>query len=253
MLLHVRKEGYATSAMSTNVQGIELSYGYMNLHNHHHLLHLGIYLVQGSLSSIRSLVKQLSYSHQVLDFISDALHGCLNHPICRREPSVLPTRVIDVAEDFSVETFPYLTKKEEGASATLSYCWGGKVNMLATEQSLSSFQAGMALADVPATIRHAVLLCCWLRIRYLRIDAVCIMYDDEADFAREAACMGQYYQQALFVISAYQGEHTDACFHIQRSARVLSMPGADIYVQHRGNAEEQVVMNLETSAVRQRA
>jgi hypothetical protein len=216
----------------------------------------GIYLVEGGMSS-HELVKRSTLSSETFDFVREALEECTqSHELCYRGASVLPTRVIDVGnEDESRDPFLYATKEGEiGSYATLSYCWGGWSGMRTTEHTLSSHLAGMRIKDMPATFRHAIQVCRWLHIRYLWIDALCIVQGNEADWAREATHMGRYYGQASLVISAYQSVHTAVGFLFQRSARVLSLPGgSDICLQHLGVPGEKLDESLSMGTVNRRA
>jgi hypothetical protein len=50
--------------------------------------------------------------------------------------------------------------------------------------------AASPFSELPQTFRDAVSLVRQLRLRYLRIDALCIIQDDEEDWEKEASCMG---------------------------------------------------------------
>jgi hypothetical protein len=66
--------------------------------------------------------------------------------------------------------------------------------------SLRSFQAGIEFDNLPPTIRDAVRTARELDIRYLWIDALCIIQDSEDDKIKELAKMQEYYKNSLLVI-----------------------------------------------------
>ncbi|KAK3620051.1 hypothetical protein LTR56_023634 [Elasticomyces elasticus] len=60
----------------------------------------------------------------------------------------------------------------------MSYCWGTKSFQVLTEATLASFQAGVNAGSFPATIRDCIVVARALGIRYLWVDAYCIMQAD---------------------------------------------------------------------------
>ncbi|KAK4449687.1 heterokaryon incompatibility protein-domain-containing protein [Podospora aff. communis PSN243] len=119
-------------------------------------------------------------------WLQDCLH---NHDACKTtEPKQLPTRVIDVGSAALVDIpFLYVSKGERLPYATLSYCWGDSENKCrTTQETIHRFQQGIGL-ELPATFQDAVILTRHLGIRYLWIEALCIVQDDEEDWKRESA------------------------------------------------------------------
>jgi hypothetical protein len=70
-------------------------------------------------------------------------------------------------------------------------------------------------------------------IRYLWIDALCIIQNSAVDWKQEAAQMSTYYSEALLVLSATSSEHSDGGLLFQRSVRVTIPSGSPIFAQHR--------------------
>ena len=58
--------------------------------------------------------------------------------------------------------------------------------MVTTRENLESRKASLSLNDMPATFRDAVRVCWKLNIRYLWIDALCILQFESHDFEIEA-------------------------------------------------------------------
>jgi hypothetical protein len=68
--------------------------------------------------------------------------------------------------------------------------------------TLSRHMAGIALADLPATFRDAVLTTRSLGIRYLWIDSICIVQGPRGDFPEQARKMEAIFSGADVVIAA---------------------------------------------------
>ncbi|KAH9209873.1 heterokaryon incompatibility protein-domain-containing protein [Leptodontidium sp. 2 PMI_412] len=133
-----------------------------------------------------------------------------SHRSCRQPHHipVWPTRLIDVGPaDGSEEPRLVLTvdtwrnKRNEGY-ATLSHCWGKEPLMTTTTGTLSERLVGIPMASLPKTFRDAVTVCRGVGIRYLWVDALCIVQDSPEDWEKEADSMGTVYKEAAFCISA---------------------------------------------------
>ncbi|KAH8807415.1 heterokaryon incompatibility protein-domain-containing protein [Xylogone sp. PMI_703] len=132
--------------------------------------------------------------------IEQAFTECITqHESCSRSKiGLLPSRVIDIEMMCLYET----EKGETGTYAALSYCWGGDQEVKTTRANISSKKRGIATETLPQTLQDAVHVCMQLRIRYLWIDALCIMQGDEDDVAREISQMANIYNRATVVIAA---------------------------------------------------
>lgn len=134
--------------------------------------------------------------------LADWLRDCIdNHKQCTQAQSPLPTRVIAVGVD-GEEPFLYETNGEEAAYIALSHCWGKHQPLTTKKGTLQQRKKRIPLVDVPQTFQDAILVTRKLGIRYLWIDSLCIIQDDDGDWAREAARMCSVYQNATLTISA---------------------------------------------------
>src|SRR5438034_1924444 len=67
---------------------------------------------------------------------------------------------------------------------------------------------------LPKTFQDAVLLTRALGVRYLWIDSLCIIQDDEKDWKRENPKMGEVYQYATITIAAaHARDSSEGCFY----------------------------------------
>ncbi|RDW64713.1 hypothetical protein BP6252_10364 [Coleophoma cylindrospora] len=117
----------------------------------------------------------------------------------RAKPNLsLPTRVIDVDQLCLHVSSP----EETGEYACLSYCWGGPQEVLTTRANLESNKTALPFHSLPPTLQDAIHVTRTLGMRYLWIDALCIVQDSAADKAVEITKMGSIYQNASVTIAA---------------------------------------------------
>lgn len=140
----------------------------------------------------------------VLDLAATWLSKCLgNHHRCgKASPHELPTRVIDVGVENAVNVQLLKGSPLEGYWAALSYCWGEQGFLKTTKNNISEHFEGIRLSKLPKTLRDAVLITRRLGLRYIWIDALCIIQDDTEDWEREAAKMNRVYKDCVITIAA---------------------------------------------------
>jgi hypothetical protein len=129
-----------------------------------------------------------------------------DHTICRLSDCVcLPLRVIDVGapgiEGAYSDPFLSVGTNRPGRYATLSYRWGGSLTLKTELFTLESRKASLPLDSMPRTFQDAVNVTRRLGIRYLWIDALCIVQDSLQDWQEQSAIMGQIYADAWLNIS----------------------------------------------------
>lgn len=134
----------------------------------------------------------------------------------------LPTRLLDLfpipahAPD-CIRLVESVCIEKEVKYAALSYCWGNvKPTVLTTRANLDSHQQNIKLLALPQCLRDAVTVARGLEIRYLWIDALCIIQGDSDDWARESATMCQLFQNAYVTIAAATSESFDEGFLSRR-------------------------------------
>ncbi len=140
--------------------------------------------------------------------LSTWLAGCENHLRCSERPGKLPRRLLDV----SGETPPRLVETDtiERNSipeyTTLSYCWGvpgyDTPPLRTTRDTYLSRTQGIEWSDLSPLFQDAALLTRGLGCRYLWIDSLCIVQDDEQDWVEQSASMADIYSQGYLNIAA---------------------------------------------------
>lgn len=178
-------------------------------------------------SSQRSLPSHLRRTTgSLLDtaLVTQWVNTCKNHSHSLRTRDAHETeffqhergfRLIDVVDECLVE------QQEPSEYVALSYVWGDcnswshkcvkeNVGRLLRKQTLST-QSLDAQSErrIPLTIRNAMEFVRNLGLRFLWVDALCIIQDDESEKARLIHGMNFVYENALFTIIAAAGHYAD--------------------------------------------
>ena len=85
---------------------------------------------------------------------------------------------------------------------TLSHCWGGSLPLRLLTTNLEASQTSIPLSSLPKTFQDALMVVGWFGIKYLWIDALCIIQDSDDDWAHESGRMRDYYQYSFGTIAA---------------------------------------------------
>lgn len=180
--------------------------------------------------------KHESETDQICALVRNRLYYCTTtHPECGQSntsgtEAKLPTRVLYVKNATSYRNSIKLvqTYGATGAYCALSHCWGppDRQPIRTLAENIQDHYSGIPLTALPRTFQEAVILTQRLGIDYLWIDSLCIQQDDNDDWGREAASMGQLYQQATLVIAASGSEDpTGGLFICERSPKIsLKLP-----------------------------
>jgi heterokaryon incompatibility protein (HET) len=132
----------------------------------------------------------------------------------------MPTRVLDVVSAGDEAIRLHLPSDSDTSEyIALSYRWGRNQPCVTDQYNLGERLNRIELSLLPPTLRDAVLLTRFLGIKYLWIDALCIIQRDQADWVREAAKMNAVYSHALLTISADAAVDTSSSLFKERSVR----------------------------------
>ena len=176
-------------------------------------------------------------------------HTCCSRPDC----APLPTRVIDVGY-FSEQPSPRLqvNRGQLGQYLTLSHCWGTGSRLTLTERNLHAFEQAIPFEQLPRTFQDAIKLTVLLGMRYLWIDALCIVQDDQNDWRKESASMCAVFENALFSISALSANDSHSGILHERAPEQVttSIGGIQLGVRKRLDSLSEAVTKsrLETRA-----
>ncbi|KAF9883277.1 hypothetical protein FE257_003797 [Aspergillus nanangensis] len=173
-----------------------------------------------------------SGSKCVMEQVASLLAKCeKSHSDCHLpyEEIVLPSRFIDLEREFPkvclVETRGLLRPPY----VTLSHCWGppGGIRLMLTTDNMPEFKQGVALEQLTPVFRDAISLTRHLDIRYLWIDAICIIQNSKEDWAVESARMGSVYQNATMTIASSCSPNSNT--HFLRPRLIENSPEVPFY------------------------
>ncbi|RDL37703.1 uncharacterized protein BP5553_05136 [Venustampulla echinocandica] len=169
-------------------------------------------------------VERDSGSRQSLDVATSLVNNCVEkHERCAREVTPLPSRVLDVSSTGDMIRLIDCPAGLSGKYICLSHCWGSSETLTTTQESYEKRITGISLLHLPKTFLDAVIIARHLGIRYVWIDSLCIMQEDQDDWARESGRMADVYSNAYLVVAAnHARDGSEGCFH-SRPARPKSM------------------------------
>ncbi|SJL09370.1 uncharacterized protein ARMOST_12748 [Armillaria ostoyae] len=148
--------------------------------------------------------------------IKERIDDCLLHECCHQSQNVcLPIRVIDCKDP----DYPclFISNNIEADYAVLSYVWGCKSQPhCTTTQNLESYINGIPLANIPKTIIDAIIVTQKLGLRYLWVDALCILQDSKDDKAQEIKKIRYIFRDAyVAIIAACADSVNDGFLHVR--------------------------------------
>jgi hypothetical protein len=115
--------------------------------------------------------------------------------------AVIPTRLIEVGlSDEDVRL--YIPNNQKVQYAALSHCWGGNISLQTTTATLERHMKQIILGKSSQTSKDAIRVTRELGIKYIWIDSLCIIQDDNKDWELEASRMNQVYRNASITLSA---------------------------------------------------
>ncbi|EKJ73217.1 hypothetical protein FPSE_06641 [Fusarium pseudograminearum CS3096] len=117
----------------------------------------------------------------------------------RQRKGILPRRLLHIGTS---EIQPQIVHVQDTVPyCALSYCWGVKDFFTTTRDNLVQNMRGIPMESFPAIMKDAIYVVRSLKYEYIWIDALCIVQDDEQDWAHEAGIMGDIYSNAELTIS----------------------------------------------------
>lgn len=121
----------------------------------------------------------------------------------------LPTRILDLESKGPGNVQLIATNGQKGDYACLSYSWGNAVGANLTEHNYEEYQTGLRVDSLPKTYRDVIAFCRRLSIRYLWIDALCILQKNKEDWERESVKMDEYYGGSYLCVAATSSHNLD--------------------------------------------
>ncbi|KAK7184485.1 hypothetical protein PSPO01_09519 [Paraphaeosphaeria sporulosa] len=100
----------------------------------------------------------------------------------------------------------------------LSYCWGKDQTITSTKATISEWLRSIPYHRLPRTIQDAITVCRNLKVRFLWVDALCIIQDDDRDRPQQIAQMPQIYRNGHMTIAAASASDASKGFLYRRTA-----------------------------------
>ena len=142
---------------------------------------------------------------------------------------MLPKRLVDIG-DGDDATVKLTSATKDHRYLALSHCWGrGKKPISTTKANEASMRVSIAWAALPQSFRDAIRVTRWLGARYIWIDSLCIVQDDEQDWEEESAKMAGIFSGCDLAIAATRAADCDEGFLQRRKEGRVVMSGT-----HRG-------------------
>lgn len=124
---------------------------------------------------------------------------------------------------------PHLIVNEQLSEpyAALSYCWGDstreKLRLLTT--NLEDLQRGINVSEMARTNSEALEVVRELGIRYLWIDALCIIQDSKEDWRQQSQLMAEIYNGAyLTIVAGSAANSSDGFLHVGDPGERVGLP-----------------------------
>jgi hypothetical protein len=166
---------------------------------------------EASMNVIRAWLAECLHSHK-RDLIPghytvDHRHAAVACPTHSTDTAYVAARLLKIT---SSHVFALPASEVTEPYATLSYSWGEGPQwpwgpQETARQSLDAMvRQGLCRKSLPKTINDAVLVAEQLGLKYLWVDALCILQDDK-DFLKESVKMGTIYAQAFVNLAASCG------------------------------------------------
>jgi hypothetical protein len=153
-----------------------------------------------------------------IGWVQHQLQHCKErHEKCRKQRSLtlsMPTRLIAVESSGNIDVhLEELAGGKTESYVALSYCWGsGQENIMTTRANLLERLQKISFETLPKTIKDAIIVTRKLKYKYLWVDALCIVQDNEEDRAQEVSKMSQVYTGASLTISAAMADNSEQGF-----------------------------------------
>lgn len=170
--------------------------------------------------------------------IADWISDCDTHAQCHpNKSSSFPTRLIDIGESENNSDIRLLNTADYSnlwhqfsRYIAVSYCWGiptvSQNHLKTTPTTYKNFLNNIPYKDIPQTFRDLIEVARKLNIRYIWIDALCIIQDDvdQADWKTESTKMKDAYGQAYLTIAPISSHSSFDGFLSSKRQSYLKIP-----------------------------
>ncbi|KAF4965392.1 hypothetical protein FSARC_6806 [Fusarium sarcochroum] len=188
-------------------------------------------------------------SQESFECLSNWIEACSqNHHSCKKLHTRknelkdwLPARLVKITSsvDGVPETIQVIETADDNYSAadinyaTLSYCWGTKPFTKLLESNIETMKTvGVFVKDLPATFRDAITATSRLGLKYIWIDALCIIQQNEKDWKLHSVTMSKVYSYSAITLAA--AASSDAHGGLYRDRSPTSINGVQLELKWPG-------------------
>ncbi|KAF5568927.1 heterokaryon incompatibility protein [Fusarium phyllophilum] len=146
------------------------------------------------------------WQEEAIDKIRGWIDACeTKHDHCPQQHSTaLPKRVLKITNN---DVSLYISQKEDVQTedqryVALSYRWGNDLPLRLTKDTMDDFIRGHSISRLPETLQDAVRISRNLGFKFIWIDALCIVQDDENDWVEQSALMADIYRYSSLNLCA---------------------------------------------------
>ncbi|KAK3496066.1 heterokaryon incompatibility protein-domain-containing protein [Neurospora crassa] len=126
-----------------------------------------------------------------------------NHPYCRPSgPSFSPTRLLLIENEYSARIVATKDCNAHYPYVALSHCWGTVSRLKLQKSNMVDLLKHISITELPTTYREGISVTLALGFSYIWIDSLCVIQDDEKDWAEEAAMMKDVFEHCFINLSA---------------------------------------------------
>ncbi|PKS08718.1 hypothetical protein jhhlp_004771 [Lomentospora prolificans] len=149
-------------------------------------------------------IPESTRSDASLEWVTEQLELCdSSHAACAAQgPTTLPKRVLDIGTTENDIIRLYTTKREPDRYVCLSHCWGTHPILKTLSNNLRKHEKEISWADLPKTFQEAIEFTRRLSVKYIWIDSLCIIQDDNEDWREQGSEMADIYAKAYLTIAA---------------------------------------------------
>ena len=157
-----------------------------------------------------------------------------NHDSCRPSCNGYPRRLIEIKAlsrtRHALAVKEFIRTDERPQYLTLSHSWAvSKAKDSATLNSnLKERTKALPLSELSKTLQDAIKITAWLGYRYIWIDSICIIQNNNEDKQRELSVMGDIYAGSYITLAAqpHPGSARDQGMFLKRDI-LLDLTGQD--------------------------
>ena len=157
------------------------------------------YKIESSSTGSKDCLKLIEYWLRTCD---------TGHTACRRPRSIqYPRRLLELSGAKSSDVSSRIIEtrdRDPGPYCALSHCWGSDLSVKSYKSNIAQYMVSLPVSSLPLSFQHAIDECCRLKVKYLWIDALCILQDfgPSSEWNQESLRMDSIYGNAYFTIAA---------------------------------------------------